>query len=232
MSSLSVGNRFTDWSASSFRKGVTFAIPPSKLIQLDIDPREIGKNYPVEVALVGDAGPGSMDLLAALGPGGGAAAYRSTPYFAEIDRLRRAWLEQVEIKSGSDATPMTMARAVREVQRATRDDAIVVTGAGSAAGHGQAALGDAPAADAPDIRRLLDDGIHACRPRSGRSSPSPIDRSSRYAATATSSRRCRSSRPRSSPGPRSASSSSTTPAGSASRAGSRRSSAARPGPTS
>ncbi len=127
---LSVGNRFTDWSASSYRKGVTFAIPPSKLIQLDIDPREIGKNYPVEVALVGDARAGLADLLAALGTGGGAAVYRSTPYFAEIERLRRAWLEQVEIKSGSNATPMTMARAVREVQRATRDDAIVVTGAG------------------------------------------------------------------------------------------------------
>ena len=127
---LSVGNRFTDWSASSYRKGVTFAIPPSKLIQLDIDPREIGKNYPAEVALVGDARAGLTDLLAALGSGGAAAAYRSTPYFAEIDRLRQAWLEQVEVKSGSDATPMTMARAVREVQRATRDDAIVVTGAG------------------------------------------------------------------------------------------------------
>ncbi len=127
---LSVGNRFTDWSASSYRKGVTFAIPPSKLIQLDVDPREIGKNYPAEVALVGDARAGLTDLLTALGPGGGPAAYRATPYFAEIDRLRRAWLEQVEIKSGSDATPMTMARAVREVQRATRDDAIVVTGAG------------------------------------------------------------------------------------------------------
>jgi acetolactate synthase-1/2/3 large subunit len=127
---ISVGNRFTDWSASSYRKGVTFAIPPSKLIQLDIDPREIGKNYPVEVALVGDARAGLTDLLAALGPGSGAAAYRATPYFAEIDRLRREWLEQVEIKSGSDATPMTMARAVREVQGATRDDAIVVTGAG------------------------------------------------------------------------------------------------------
>jgi acetolactate synthase-1/2/3 large subunit len=127
---LSVGNRFTDWSASSYRKGVTFAIPPSKLIQLDIDPREIGKNYPVDVALVGDARAGLADLLSALGPGGGPAAYRATPYFAELERLRRAWLEQVEIKSGSDVVPMTMARAVREVQRATRDDAIVVTGAG------------------------------------------------------------------------------------------------------
>ena len=34
------------------------------------------------------------------------------------------------MKSGSDAVPMTMARAVREVQAATRPEAIVVTGAG------------------------------------------------------------------------------------------------------
>jgi acetolactate synthase-1/2/3 large subunit len=127
---VSVGNRFTDWSASSYRKGVTFAIPPSRLIQIDIDPREIGKNYPVEVALVGDAQAALRDLLDALGPGGRPDVYRATPYFAEIQRLKAAWFEQVEIKSGSGATPMTMARAVREVQRATADDAIVVTGAG------------------------------------------------------------------------------------------------------
>lgn len=127
---LSVGCRFTDWSASSWRKGVTFAIPPTKLIQLDIDPREIGKNYPVEVALVGDARAGLADLLLALGPGGGPEGYRETTYFEEIQRRKRDWFEQVEHKSGSNASPMTMARAVREIQRATRDDAIVVTGAG------------------------------------------------------------------------------------------------------
>ena len=127
---ISVGNRFTDWSASSYRKGVTFSIPPSKLVQIDIDPREIGKNYPVDVALVGDARAALEDLLQALGSGGGPTIYRETAYFAEIDRLRRAWFEQVEIKSGSNAIPMTMARAVREVQAATRSDAIVVTGAG------------------------------------------------------------------------------------------------------
>ena len=127
---LSVGNRFTDWSASSYRRGVTFSIPPSRLVQLDIDPREIGKNYPVDVPLVGDAKAGLADLLVALGPGGGRATYRSTAYFEEVARRRREWFEQVEVKSGSDARPMTMARAVREIQGATRDDAIVVTGAG------------------------------------------------------------------------------------------------------
>ncbi|HEY3523447.1 MAG TPA: thiamine pyrophosphate-binding protein [Candidatus Limnocylindrales bacterium] len=125
---FAVGMRFTDWSASSYRKGVTFSIPPAKLIQLDIDEREIGKNYPVAVPLLGDAKAGLEDLLTALGRDTGAAGRDA--YVEEIARRRRAWFEQVEEKSGSDAEPMTMARAVREIQRATRDDAIVVTGAG------------------------------------------------------------------------------------------------------
>jgi acetolactate synthase-1/2/3 large subunit len=122
---LSVGCRFVDWSASSWRRGVTFAIPPAQLIQVDIDPREIGKNYPVAVPLVADARAALADLLDALGAGAPA-----TRYGDEIQRLRAAWQQQVELKSGSDAQPMTMARAVREIQAATRPDAIVVTGAG------------------------------------------------------------------------------------------------------
>ncbi|MDP9270368.1 MAG: thiamine pyrophosphate-binding protein, partial [Chloroflexota bacterium] len=127
---LSVGCRFTDWSASSYRRGITFAIPPSRLIQVDVDAGEIGKNYPVEVPLLGDAREALTDLLAALGPGGGPESYGETAYFAEIQRRRHAWQAQVGVKSGSSAVPMTMARAIREVQAATRPDAIVVTGAG------------------------------------------------------------------------------------------------------
>ena len=122
---LSVGCRFVDWSASSWRRGVTFAIPPTALIQLEIDEREIGKNYPVAVPLVGDARAGLRDLLDALGAGA-----PSTAYGDEVATLRAAWERQVEEKSGSDAVPMTMARAVREVQAAASPEAIVVTGAG------------------------------------------------------------------------------------------------------
>ena len=80
---LSVGCRFVDWSASSWRRGVTFAIPPTRLIQLDIDEREIGKNYPVAVPLVGDAKAGLQDLLDAIGGG-----EPSTGYGDEIASLR------------------------------------------------------------------------------------------------------------------------------------------------
>ena len=127
---LSVGCRFTDWSASSYRRGVTFAIPPTNLIQVDVDAREIGKNYPVSVPLLGDAREALKDLLDALGPAADGSAHRQTSYFEEIQRQKQSWFEQVDILSGSEATPMTMARAVREVQLATRPDAIVVTGAG------------------------------------------------------------------------------------------------------
>ena len=126
---LSVGCRFTDWSASSYRAGVTFSIPPTKLVQIDIDPREIGKNYPVEVPLLGDARAALSDLLEALGAGS-AKPDEDAPYLAEIRREKQAWLEQVEVRSGSRAVPMTMARAVREVQAATEPSAVVVTGAG------------------------------------------------------------------------------------------------------
>ena len=127
---LSVGCRFTDWSASSYRRGVTFAIPPTRLVQADVDPREIGKNYPASIALLGDARATLQDLLEAMGPAHDASAYRQTAFFEDVQRRKRAWFEQVEVLSASEAVPMTMARAVREIQAATRPNAIVVTGAG------------------------------------------------------------------------------------------------------
>src|SRR5687768_9313203 len=187
---LSVGCRFVDWSASSWRAGVTFAIPPTRLIQLDIDPREIGKNYPVAVPLLGDARAGLTDLLDALGPG-----EPRTDYRVEIGELRRAWQDQVDIKSGSDAVPMTMARAVREIQAATRPGAIVVTGAGLPQGMVKQRW------VTREPRTHLTSGGFSTMgftlPAAiGASSLARTARCSRWPATAASSRRCRSWRPR------------------------------------
>jgi acetolactate synthase-1/2/3 large subunit len=126
---LAVGCRFTDWSASSWRKGVTFSIPPAKLVHLDIDPREIGKNYPVEVGLLGDAKATLADLLQALGTTT-RSRHRDTAYFEEIQAKKAAWDALKRRKERSTLVPMTQARAIFEIQQATRPDAIVVTGAG------------------------------------------------------------------------------------------------------
>ena len=45
---LAVGTRFPETDSSSWEPGATFAIPPTRLIHIDIDPNEPGRNYPTE----------------------------------------------------------------------------------------------------------------------------------------------------------------------------------------
>src|SRR5689334_1816913 len=52
---LAIGTRFAETDASSWDPAYTWRFPPSRLIQIDIDPAEIGRNYPVEIGVVADA---------------------------------------------------------------------------------------------------------------------------------------------------------------------------------
>ena len=51
---LALGTRFAETDASSWHPDYTWRFPPSRLIQIDIDPAEIGRNYPVEIGAVAD----------------------------------------------------------------------------------------------------------------------------------------------------------------------------------
>ena len=55
---LAIGTRFAETDASSWNPAYTWRFPPSRLIQIDIDPAEIGRNYPVEIGVVADADAG------------------------------------------------------------------------------------------------------------------------------------------------------------------------------
>jgi acetolactate synthase-1/2/3 large subunit len=129
---LSVGCRFTDWSASSYRKGVSFAIPPSKLVQIDVDAREIGKNYPVEAALIGDAQAALRDLLDALRQRtkSRASSYRDLNYFQDVQRLKAEWERTQAARRDSSARPVTQTRALHELRQALDRGTIVTSGAG------------------------------------------------------------------------------------------------------
>jgi thiamine pyrophosphate-dependent acetolactate synthase large subunit-like protein len=49
-----LGTSFKEADCSSWENEYTFNIPKSKLLQVDIDPNEIGRNYPVEIGAVAD----------------------------------------------------------------------------------------------------------------------------------------------------------------------------------
>lgn len=52
---LAIGARFNDLHTGSWIPGYVYNIPPTRLIQVDIDANEIGRNYPVELGIEGDA---------------------------------------------------------------------------------------------------------------------------------------------------------------------------------
>ena len=53
---LAVATRFSETDSSSWDPSYTFDIPgTSRLIQIDIDDSEIGRNYPAELGVVADA---------------------------------------------------------------------------------------------------------------------------------------------------------------------------------
>jgi len=128
---LAVGMRFADESTSSYRHGVTYAIPPTRLVHLDLDPAEIGKNYPVEVGIVADAKAGLGALLEWLRANSPRRDYRESAYVAEVQRLGEEWLAQVRQLASSDHAPVTISRLVAEVRAFLERDAIVLTSSGN-----------------------------------------------------------------------------------------------------
>ena len=127
---ISVGCKFTDWSASSYRKGVSFSFPPAKLIQIDIDPHEIGKNYPAEIGIVADAQP----TVAALVDAVGADPVERTEYLAELDELKAEWEAKLAPRRDSNDSPLTSQRPLAELRKIFPRNGIVVVGSGNPQG--------------------------------------------------------------------------------------------------
>jgi acetolactate synthase-1/2/3 large subunit len=128
---VSLGCRFTDWSASSWRKGVSFSIPGSKLVQIDIDAREIGKNYPAEVGIVADVRLALEDIDAGISDAQAAAARaRRESYHGELARLWAEWDGIQEPRRSYTKIPTTMLTTLRELRKALPRHGIVTVGSG------------------------------------------------------------------------------------------------------
>lgn len=128
---IAIGCRFTDETSSSYKHGVSFAIPPTKLIQIDIDPSEIGKNYPISVGLVGDAKAIINQILGKLFEQNYKVIYENTPYFKEIHSLKEKWFMFLDDFRDDSKVPVMISTVLREVREFFDRNAIVVTSSGN-----------------------------------------------------------------------------------------------------
>jgi len=112
---IALGMRFDDRATG---KVSTFA-PQARIIHVDIDPAEIGKNIPVEVPIVGDV----KRVLKALNSL--VEARDHTPWLEQIERWRREHPDF--IPEGEGLLPQIVIEGISEV---CKGDAVIVTGVG------------------------------------------------------------------------------------------------------
>jgi acetolactate synthase-1/2/3 large subunit len=127
---LAVGCRFTDMHTSSFEEGVSFEIPPSKLIHVDIDPQEIGKNYPVEVGIQGDAKIVTEQIYEELDERMDPVQKEDNEYYQEAQNLWADWEDIIEERWSDDKVPMSISRVVASLRDVLPREGIVVSSAG------------------------------------------------------------------------------------------------------
>ena len=126
---LGLGTRFGEADSSSWYQGVTFDPDKTTFLQIDIDPNEIGRNYPVEIGAVGDLKIGLKQILKEVKkicPKG-----RSNPELrAQIAKAKADFKKSNEAISNDPRFPMTPQRILRDVKAAIPEDTILFTDVG------------------------------------------------------------------------------------------------------
>ena len=128
---LALGVRFDDRSSSSWLPGYPYNIPPTKLIHVDIDVEEIGRNYPVHLGMVADVRTALRQMLADLdarrftGPGGERGAW-----LADTAKWKKEWEDFIRPGWSSEVMPMHPQRVVEALRRVVPDDAVILPDSG------------------------------------------------------------------------------------------------------
>lgn len=125
---LAVGTRLSEADSSSWYEGVTFS-KKSKFIQIDMEPSEIGRNYPVEIGAVADPKEALKDILE--------AAKELKPEGVDRPELRQkiaeyksTFKEQNKAISEDGRYPMTPQRILKDVREVFPEDGLIFTDVG------------------------------------------------------------------------------------------------------
>ncbi|HKY86903.1 MAG TPA: thiamine pyrophosphate-binding protein [Pseudorhodoplanes sp.] len=127
---IAVGARFDDRSASSWLPGYSWNFPHSKLIHVDIDPAEIGRNYPPDLGIMADARTFLRQLLAEIERRAPKRDDALKPWHAELKKWQQEWDAFTRPNFDIHATPIRPERIVADCQSVLPDNAILACDVG------------------------------------------------------------------------------------------------------
>lgn len=126
---LILGSRMAEADSSSWYKGVTFDQSVTKFMQIDIDPTEIGRNYPVEIGAIADIKHALAQILEAakeICPSG----IDRPELRKEITEYKANFKKQNQPICDDDRFPMTPQRILRDCKAILPEDALIFTDVG------------------------------------------------------------------------------------------------------
>jgi acetolactate synthase-1/2/3 large subunit len=124
---VAIGTRLAEANSSSWDPRFTFAIPPTRLIHIDADLAEIGRNYLTELGVVADA---RLALAALCTAAAGRRHADRGRLRDEIARGRREFAANWADQWSSDQFPLRPERILSELRAAAPEDAFIVTDVG------------------------------------------------------------------------------------------------------
>jgi acetolactate synthase-1/2/3 large subunit len=124
---LAVGTRFAEANSSSWDPRFTFNIPPTRLIHIDADVAELGRNFPTELGVVADA---RLALGALVQAATGVKHRNRGSLRLEVAQARRSFAENWADQYSSAQYPMRPERILSELRKAVPEDGYIVTDVG------------------------------------------------------------------------------------------------------
>ena len=122
---LVIGYRFTDVSTDGWRPS-----SEANIVQVDIDPKELGKNNRVDLAIHSDAKRFLERLLSLIDTQHVAGTLRRDEWLSYCARALKQWKDAYREKMLSNSKPIKPQRVIHEINKRLPDDAIVAAGAG------------------------------------------------------------------------------------------------------
>ncbi|MDH3282860.1 MAG: thiamine pyrophosphate-binding protein, partial [Gammaproteobacteria bacterium] len=126
---LGLGTRFKEADCSSWYRDYTFNIPPTKLIHIDIEPSEIGRNFPTEIGAIADA-KASLATLIEVARDRYPDGVKRPQVRKTISTFRQTFAESNTEMATSSAFPMMPERILADVRALLPRDAIITTDVG------------------------------------------------------------------------------------------------------
>ncbi len=124
-----LGTRFAEADCSSWESEYSFNFPPGKLIHIDIDPSEIGRNYPVEIGAVADLKQ-ALTVLNRIARKLYPEGRRNSVLEQQIAANREVVAASHRADARSNAFPLRPERILADVRAVLPRDALITTDVG------------------------------------------------------------------------------------------------------